>query len=59
MAKGKHWVCCVRHMPDCICVSCARDNYGESDVPCCDQHCILCEVGKKCPDYIKEDGCDV
>ena len=32
--KGKHWICCVHNYPKCPCVTCAKDNMGESDEPC-------------------------
>ncbi len=54
MKKGKHWICCVRNYPNCPCVTCANDNQGEGDEPCCDKHCIFCAHGAKCNDYIKE-----
>ena len=54
MKTGKHWVGCVERFPGCLCCTCARDNNGEPDQPCCDKHCILCADGKTCPDYIPE-----
>lgn len=53
--KGKHWICCVHNYPKCPCVTCAKDNMGESDEPCCDKHCILCAAGARCEDYVREE----
>lgn len=55
MQTGKHWIGCKERFPNCPCVSCARDNADSPDAPCCDMHCLLCENGKECPDYIPEE----
>ena len=59
MVKGKHWICCVRNFPECPCVTCARDNQGEAEEPCCDKHGIFCAPCAKCEDYEKEERADV
>ena len=59
LVKGKHWICCVRNFPECLCVTCAKDNQGEAEEPCCDKHGIFCAPCAKCEDYEKEGRADV
>ena len=56
MNAGKHYRGCKERFPGCPCCSCAMDNAGESELPCCDKHGLFCEDGKTCPDYIPEDA---
>ena len=55
MSTGKHWIECKRRFPKCPCNTCVRDNADSEEDPCCDVHCLLCENGKECPDYIPEE----
>ena len=56
MNAGKHYRGCKERFPGCPCCSCAMDNAGESELPCCDKHGLFCDNGKICPDYIPEDA---
>ena len=55
MSTGKHWIECKRRFPKCPCNTCVRDNADSEEDPCCDVHCLLCENGKECHDYIPEE----
>lgn len=51
--RGKHFSECKDNHPSCLCVTCARDNDGSQDTPCCMAHNKSC-ICSECPDYVKE-----
>lgn len=54
---GSHCPSCVEDHPTCLCLTCSRDDYDDSDAfgsDCCTKHSCGCRVAQ-CPDYVKED----
>lgn len=54
MPHGSHCGACVENQPDCLCITCSRDNYEECGGDCCAKHPHNgCRVNL-CADYVKE-----
>lgn len=55
VSRGSHYGACTANQPDCLCVTCSRDNYDGSGADCCAKHPHKgCRVNL-CADYVKED----
>ena len=54
VSPGSHCHTCVANRPDCLCVTCSRDNWDKVGADCCNKHphddCCV----RTCPDYEKE-----
>lgn len=52
--RGSHCESCMQDQPDCLCLTCSRDNYEECGADCCAKHPHNgCRVNL-CADYVKE-----
>ena len=51
---GSHCGTCEANEPDCLCVTCSRDNFDALGTDCCEKHPHKGCCVDKCPDYVKE-----
>lgn len=50
-----NWRCEKFYDPQCLCLTCARDNFRQKSFrQCCQIHNRDCKSGKKCRDYLPE-----
>lgn len=54
---GRHCASCAENRPECLCLTCSRDNYEVDDeADCCSRHLYQSCCMTECPDYVKEQS---